>query len=116
MGRVYLPQDELREFGLTDNDIFSKNISKAWREFTKKQIVRARQYYEQAEHGVSHLNNTSRWPVWASIMLYRTILDKIEENNYDNLTKQARVGSMHKLLLLPLAYSKAIGWRYPGAK
>ncbi|XP_021858139.1 phytoene synthase 2, chloroplastic [Spinacia oleracea] len=109
-GRVYLPQDELREFGLTDKDIFSKNVSEKWREFTKKQIVRARYYYDLAEQGVSQLNSESRWPVWASLMLYRAILDRIERNNYDNLTKRAKLGNAEKLMLLPLAYAKATGW------
>ncbi|KNA22678.1 hypothetical protein SOVF_031960, partial [Spinacia oleracea] len=62
VGRVYLPQDELREFGLTDRDIFSRNVSERWREFTKKQIERARYYYDLAEQGVSQLNSASRWP------------------------------------------------------
>ena len=43
-------------------------------------------------------------------MLYKKILDKIEENNYDNLTKRARVGDVEKLVTLPLAYAKAMGW------
>lgn len=98
------------EFGLTDEDIFSKNVTEEWREFTKKQIVRARYYYDQAEQGISLLDSASRWPVWASMMLYRANLDKMESNNYDNLTKRARVGRAEKLLTLPLAYAKAIGW------
>ncbi|KMT14342.1 hypothetical protein BVRB_4g071240 [Beta vulgaris subsp. vulgaris] len=111
MGRVYLPQDELREFGLTDADIFSRKVTKEWRELTKKQIARARYYYDQAVEAIYQLDRASRWPVWASMMLYRKILDKIEENNYDNLTKQARVGNAEKLLMLPLAYAKAKGWQ-----
>lgn len=109
-GRVYLPQDELREFGLTNEDIFSRNVTEEWREFIKKQILRARYHYNQAEQGASQLDSSSRWPIYASIMLYRKILDKIEENNYDNLTKLARVGNAEKLFLLPLAYAKAKGW------
>ncbi|XP_021773236.1 phytoene synthase 2, chloroplastic-like [Chenopodium quinoa] len=108
--RVYLPQDELREFGMTDKDIFWKNVTEEWREFIKKQIMRARYYYDQAEQGISRLDSASRWPVWASMMLYRANLDKIESNNYDNLTKRARVGRAEKLLTLPLAYAKAMGW------
>ncbi|XP_021728835.1 phytoene synthase 2, chloroplastic-like [Chenopodium quinoa] len=114
-GRVYLPQDELREFGLTNEDIFSKNVTEEWREFIKQQIARARYYYEQGEHIASQLDISSRWPVWASMMLYRKILDKIEANNYDNLTKRAKVGSTEKMLTLPLAYAKAMDW-YSGTK
>lgn len=45
--------------------------------------------------------------VWSSLLLYRKILDAIEENDYDNLTKRAYVGRTKKLLTLPLAYSRA---------
>ncbi|KAL2940760.1 Phytoene synthase chloroplastic [Bienertia sinuspersici] len=65
------------------------------------QIQRARCYYDQGEQ------------VWSSLMLYRKILDKIEENDYDNLTKRAKVGSVEKFLTLPLAYAKAMGWLLP---
>lgn len=45
--------------------------------------------------------------MWSSLIIYRKILDEIEENDYDNLTKRAYVGRTKKLLALPLAYSKA---------
>ncbi|KAI3414729.1 uncharacterized protein J3R85_015901, partial [Psidium guajava] len=106
-GRVYLPQDELAQFGLSDEDIFSRKVTDSWRKFMKQQITRARFYFNMAEEGVSHLNKASRWPVWSSLMIYRQILDEIEENDYDNLTKRAYVGRTKKLLTLPLAYSRA---------
>lgn len=46
--------------------------------------------------------------VWSSLMLYRKILDAIEDNDYDNLTKRAYVGRTKKLLMLPLAYTRSI--------
>lgn len=46
--------------------------------------------------------------VWSSLMLYRKILEAIEENDYNNFTKRAYVRRSKKLLTLPLAYTKAI--------
>ncbi|KAK8595867.1 hypothetical protein V6N12_064376 [Hibiscus sabdariffa] len=107
-GRVYLPQDELEQFGLSDKDVFSRKVTNAWREFMKEQIVRARFFFNLAEEGASQLDKDSRWPVWSSLILYRKILDAIEENDYDNLTKRAYVGRTEKLLSLPLAYTRAL--------
>ncbi|CAN1178970.1 Phytoene synthase 2, chloroplastic (Fragment) [Linum perenne] len=45
--------------------------------------------------------------VWTALLVYREILDEIEENDYDNLNKRAYVGKAKKLLMLPLAYSRA---------
>ncbi|XP_076938951.1 phytoene synthase 2, chloroplastic-like [Bidens hawaiensis] len=107
-GRVYLPQDELSQFGLCDEDVYSRRVTDNWREFMKGQIRRARFYFNQAEEGASKLDKDSRWPVWSSLLLYRKILDAIEENDYDNLTKRAYVGRTKKLLMLPLSYTRSV--------
>ncbi|OMO80987.1 Squalene/phytoene synthase [Corchorus capsularis] len=41
--------------------------------------------------------------VCSSLLLYQKVLDAIEDNDYDNLTKRAYVGRTKKLLMLPLA-------------
>ncbi|KAK1435209.1 hypothetical protein QVD17_00970 [Tagetes erecta] len=107
-GRVYLPQDELSQFGLCDEDVYSRRVTDKWREFMKGQITRARFYFNEAEEGVPKLDKDSRWTVWSALMLYRDILDAIEENDYDNLTKRAYVGRTKKILMLPLAYTKSV--------
>ncbi|KAL6603413.1 hypothetical protein ACP70R_043774 [Stipagrostis hirtigluma subsp. patula] len=107
-GRIYLPQDELAQAGLSDEDIFSGVVTNRWRNFMKKQIKRARMFFEEAERGVTELSQASRWPVWASLLLYRQILDEIEANDYNNFTKRAYVGKGKKLLALPVAYGKSL--------
>ncbi|KAE9615082.1 hypothetical protein Lal_00048437 [Lupinus albus] len=107
-GRVYLPQDELSLAGLSDDDIFAGKVTDKWRYFMKGQIKRARMFFDEAEKGVTELNEASRWPVWASLMLYRQILDEIEANDYNNFTKRAYVGKAKKLLSLPIAYAKSM--------
>ncbi|XP_021824863.1 phytoene synthase 2, chloroplastic-like [Prunus avium] len=107
-GRVYLPQDELAQAGLSDDDIFRGKVTEKWKMFMKGQIKRARMFFDEAEKGVSELNSASRWPVWASLLLYRQILDAIEANGYDNFTKRAYVGKAKKLVSLPVAYGRAV--------
>lgn len=62
-GRVYLPQDELAQAGLSDEDIFAGKVTDKWRNFMKSQIKRARMFFDEAEKGVTELNEASRWPV-----------------------------------------------------
>ncbi|KAF7816293.1 phytoene synthase 2, chloroplastic [Senna tora] len=106
-GRVYLPQDELAEAGLSDDDIFDGKVTDKWRNFMKNQIKRARMFFDEAEKGVTELNEASRWPVWAALLLYRQILDEIEANDYNNFTRRAYVSKTNKLLSLPIAYTKS---------
>ncbi|PAN21993.1 hypothetical protein PAHAL_3G505900 [Panicum hallii] len=106
-GRIYLPLDELAQAGLTEDDIFRGKVTDKWRRFMKGQIQRARLFFDEAEKGVAHLDSASRWPVLASLWLYRQILDAIEANDYNNFTKRAYVGKARKLLSLPVAYARA---------
>jgi 15-cis-phytoene synthase len=62
-GRIYLPQDELAQAGLSDEDIFKGVVTNRWRNFMKRQIKRARMFFEEAERGVTELSQASRWPV-----------------------------------------------------
>nr|QOJ43199.1 chloroplast 15-cis-phytoene synthase [Solanum lycopersicum] len=107
-GRVYLPQDELAQAGLSDEDIFAGRVTDKWRIFMKKQIHRARKFFDEAEKGVTELSSASRFPVWASLVLYRKILDEIEANDYNNFTKRAYVSKPKKLIALPIAYAKSL--------
>lgn len=107
-GRIYLPQEELKLAGITPEYIFKGKVTDKWRSFMKGQIKRARMFFDEAEKGVAELSSASRWPVWASLLLYKQILDAIEANDYDNFTKRAYVGKAKKLVSLPLAYSRAL--------
>lgn len=68
-GRVYLPEDELAQFGLSDKDVLSRKVTDAWREFMKEQITRARFFFKLAEEGASQLDKDSRWPVYVYIYM-----------------------------------------------
>ncbi|XP_020079811.1 phytoene synthase 2, chloroplastic-like [Ananas comosus] len=107
-GRIYLPQDELAQAGLSEEDIFRGKVTGKWRNFMKSQIKRARMFFQEAEKGVTELSQASRWPVWASLLLYRQILDEIEANDYDNFAKRAYVSKAKKLLALPVAYGRSL--------
>jgi phytoene synthase len=45
-GRIYLPQDELAAFGLTEEDLFRREVTPKYKEFMKFQIQRARGEYD----------------------------------------------------------------------
>ncbi|XP_073000438.1 phytoene synthase 2, chloroplastic-like isoform X1 [Typha latifolia] len=107
-GRIYLPRDELAQAGISEEDVFEGRVTDRWRSFMKSQIRRARMFFQEAEKGVSALSQASRWPIWASLLLYREILDEIERNDYNNFTKRACVGKAKKLMALPAAYGRSL--------
>jgi phytoene synthase len=106
-GRIYLPQDELERFGYTEADLMAGNLNQNWRDLMAFQLRRARQWFARSEEGVRWLAPDARWPVWASLRLYRGILDVIERHDYDVFNHRAYVPRTGKLLDLPFSYLTA---------
>ncbi|MEM6424362.1 MAG: 15-cis-phytoene synthase CrtB [Cyanobacteria bacterium P01_H01_bin.119] len=106
-GRIYLPLEDLSAFDYSEEDLFKGVNDDRWKALMRFQIQRAREYYTQAEEGVRVLSPDARWPVWSALILYRKILDVIEENDYNVFDTRAYVPSLPKLLCLPAALLRA---------
>ncbi len=98
MGRVYLPADDVRRAGCSDEAIFAGRVDDAFVRLMRYQIERVRRLYAQAEPGVALLAPESRYAVRLALTLYRGILDRIEENGYDVFTRRAHVPLRAKML------------------
>lgn len=107
-GRVYLPQEDLDRFGVTEEQIFAQKVDENYVNMMKFQIDRARMYYERARRGVFMLAEESRLPVQSSLDAYGRILDKIEENGYDSLTTRAYVDKWEKLSIIPFSWYRTL--------
>ena len=106
-GRIYLPLDELERFGYSEQELFDGVLNDNWRALMRFQLQRAREWFARSEAGVRWLAPDARWPVWASLRLYRGILDVIEQHDYDVFRKRAFVPRAGKLLDLPFSYMVA---------
>jgi len=102
--RIYLPRDDMARFGVKEEDIYAQKVTPEFIEFMKYQVSRTRRYYARALRGVPMLHESARLPVQSSLDCYGKILDKIEENNYDCLTKRAYVGKWEKLSIIPFSW------------
>ena len=109
--RIYLPEEDLRRFGVSSDVILQQSveggeIDDKYRELVKFQIARAREYYAQAETGIALLAPSAQLPVAVAMELYREILNKIELNKYDNLSQRAYLTAGEKLRMLPGIWAK----------
>jgi phytoene synthase len=100
-GRIYLPQEDLNRFGYSEAELMAGTLNDSWRELMRFQLARARDWFARSEAGVRWLAPDARWPVWASLRLYRGILDVIEELDYDVFNHRAYVPTSGKFLDLP---------------
>ena len=61
LGRVYLPQDELERFGVTEADIEAGRTGPEWRELMEHQAVRAEQLLAEGLKLLRHLDRAAPW-------------------------------------------------------
>lgn len=94
-GRIYLPQAELRAFGV---DLSRREATPQWRAFLAFQIERTRDLYRRADAGIAHLPPHSARCVGAARVLYSRILDRIEAQDHDVFAGRARVPTWSKAL------------------
>jgi phytoene synthase len=105
-GRLYLPQEELSDFGLTEADIEVGSVDHRWRDFMRFQIQRNRRLYAEAAPGIALLDPDGRFAIAAAAELYRAILEDIEAHDGDVFSRRAYVSTWGKLRRLP-----GIWWR-----
>jgi phytoene synthase len=98
-GRVYMPQNELARFGLSDDDIAQRRFSPQFRAFMIYQAERAHRLYEEANRGIPMLNAQGRSAVCVASTLYRAILSKLERQDWNPFAGRARTGFHEKVLL-----------------
>ena len=103
-GRIYLPQEDLERFGYSEDQLMAGVVNDHWRALMRFQVERARDWFARSEAGVRWLSPDARWPVWASLRLYRGILDVIEQHHYDVFNHRAFVPQAGKLLDLPFSF------------
>ena len=99
LGRVYMPQNELRQFGLTSDDISRHLYDERFIDFMKFQIERNRKIYRAALPGIPMLAWRGRLAVRVSYVLYKAILAEIERANYNVYLGRVRTNFRQKLWL-----------------
>ena len=86
-GRVYVPQEDLRRFGV---DLDTRSNTPEWKACLAFEIERNRELYRQADVGIALLPGRSARCVGAARVLYARILDRIEAVDYDVFRSRVR--------------------------
>lgn len=114
-GRVYLPQEDLARFGVTEAAIRAGKLTEPMRRLLAYECERARQFFNAAAQAMPPAE--ARRLVAAEIMgrIYFEILHRIEQRGYDVFTEVIRVPKIirARIALTTWAMSQlsAIGWR-----
>jgi len=107
-GRIYLPQDELRRFGCTEQDLAAGLVTPQIRALLQHQLTRARAYYDQAAAAMPA--GEARHLVAAEIMgaIYFAILRRIEGRGYDVFHEVIRVPRPERAWIAAATWTKTL--------
>jgi 15-cis-phytoene synthase len=92
-GRVYLPQADVRRFGV---DLEARRATPEFRALMAFEIARNRELYEFADSGIAMLPPRSARCVGNARVLYARILERIEHQGYDVFARRVRVPTWRK--------------------
>jgi phytoene synthase len=110
-GRIYLPQDELAQFGVDREMLEERKLTPQITAALKFQIERVRQLQREATPGILQLEPASRPCIEAASELYCGIVDEVEAIGYDIFNKRAKTSTGRRMRVAGKAYVKAIAAR-----
>jgi phytoene synthase len=110
-GRVYLPLDELAQFGVDRAMLERRVLTPEIIAALKFQIARVRRLQNEADSGIAYLDKQSRPCIRAASELYCGIVDEVEAIEYDIFNKRAKTSTARRARVAGLAYLQALAAR-----
>ncbi len=99
-GRVYLPQDDMRQFGVSDRDIAAETSSDEWRSLMAFQVDRARRMMLEGAPLVRSIGGRFGIELRFIVAGGLAILDKIEAANFDVFRHRPTVSRRDWMMIL----------------
>jgi phytoene synthase len=98
-GRIYLPSEDLRAFGVSESDLTSGRITPEFLRLMRANVARARAHYLRARAAISP--SERRRLVIAEIMgdIYYALLEELERARFDVFGEKLRVGRGRKMAI-----------------
>ena len=97
MKRVYLPQDELRRYGIPESALATGEIHPGWQELVAESVERARRYFATGYEVLRYIPRRPGACVHTMAGIYEELLKKIERNPELPLRERAALSKTEKL-------------------
>jgi phytoene synthase len=95
-GRVYLPAEDMRRFGVSEEALRAGRRDAAFLGLMRYEAARARAYYEESRPLLDLIHPRSRRSLWALIAIYSRLLDRIESTGFDVFSRRVRLSFLEK--------------------
>jgi len=100
MGRVYLPQEDLTQFGLSTADVLDNPDAARFRDLLAFEASRAQEGYRAGDQLISYISEDSRPALYVLVNIYRKLLEKIAARQYDVFSGKVSLTIREKLQIL----------------
>ena len=108
MGRVYLPQDDLRQCGVDITALSNGSAATALRPVLVLEAERAREYYRSADELLPLIDEDSQPALWTLVEIYRRLLKRIAQRNYDVFSERVRLSTGEKIGVLAKGFVRRL--------
>jgi 15-cis-phytoene synthase len=108
MGRVYLPEEDLAKFGLSASELAGTVDPARFRPVLALEADRAREFYAAGDQLIPYVSEDSRPALWVLITIYRGLLERIAEKQYDVFTSKVALSTTEKLCVLGKGFLKRL--------
>jgi phytoene synthase len=108
MGRVYLPEEDLAKFGLSAADLLAAPDPARFKPLLAFEADRAREFYAAGDQLIPYVSEDSQPALWVLINIYRSLLEKIAEKQYDVFTERVALSRWKKLSILGKGFLKRL--------
>lgn len=100
MGRVYFPEEDLAQFGLTAQDVLAASDPARFRGLLALEAGRAREFYGAGDELIAYVSEDSQPALWVLVNIYRSLLEKIATRQYDVFTARVSLTAWEKTRIL----------------
>ncbi|MFZ9283916.1 MAG: phytoene/squalene synthase family protein [Candidatus Nanopelagicales bacterium] len=106
-GRIYLPIEDLTNFGVSVEELKQRKVTPKIRELLKFEIARVRELEQRAIPGIQLLSPASRPCIDAARILYCGITKAVEDIDYQIFDKRAKVTLAKRIQVAGNAWREA---------
>ena len=100
---IYIPAEDLHFFGVTEADIKTLKPTKRIRDLLRYQVARTRALYERGRPLLSKLDNDLKLELALIWLIGTTLLEKIEDADYDVFSQRPSIGRRDKARIMAKA-------------
>jgi len=108
LGRVYIPREDLKAFDVDPAVLANGSAAAAMRPVLAFEAQRARDYYCSADELMPLIDEDSQPALWTLVEIYRRLLERITQRDFDVFSERVRLSTAEKLTVLAKGFLRRL--------